>query len=394
MFNLNSGLLDSLPLELYGEILRHTAATARQVCSLFRNQQDACLTEVCLQWPKQAAPRLCLSAMDTADSNEIADELQGLLARMPQLLRLDLDLCPARCISVIAALPSLTGLTLVGSIYAPTLRLPSLSVCTALRRLNLSHPEIRPTYIHELAYCTALTDLDLSWCTSLVDITALSACQQLRRLKMTSCSQLTIMAPLSSCKHLLHLDIHLCYRLTGFASLPIGLRHLNARGCLGLLHLFPLASLPALTCLDLSHCLRHSNLLPLAACSSLTSLNLECIQASDITPLSACTSLTSLTMSNNARLSLLAPLEACVALESLFLRDCRSLAVITPVASLSRLRCLDLRGCPALRDIRCLLSCTALKSLLLQQEQIATCQMGVRNRDLALHGLKDQGTGS
>ncbi len=131
--------------------------------------------------------------------------------------------------------------------------------------------------------------------------------------------------------------------------------------------LSPLAALTSLQSLDLRHT-QVADLTPLASLASLQSLALFGTQVADLTPLASLTSLQELNLTCT-RVADLTPLAALISLQSLDLLGTR-VVDLTPLASLTSLQSLDLRGAQV-ADLSPLASLTSLRSLVLASSQVA-----------------------
>ena len=149
------------------------------------------------------------------------------------------------------------------------------------------------------------TNLSLSGCTGLSDLSPLGGLPQLSSLDLSDCTGVSDLSPL--------------------AGLP-RLRALFLDYCTGLSHLSPLAGLPRLDWLSLSGCSGLSDLSPLAGLTELHTLYLDyCTGLSDLSPLAGLTRLSGLS-----------------------LHGCTGLSDLSPLTGLTDLRTLDLDGCTSL----------------------------------------------
>ena len=187
------------------------------------------------------------------------------------------------------------------------------------------------------------TNLSLSGCTGLSDLTPLAGLPQLRALFLSGCTGLSDLTPLA-----------------GLAQL----RALSLSGCTGLSDLSPLGGLPQLSSLDLSDCTGVSDLSPLAGLPRLRALFLDyCTGLSHLSPLAGLPRLDWLSLSGCSGLSDLSPLAGLTELHTLYLDYCTGLSDLSPLAGLTRLSGLSLHGCTGLSDLSPLTGLTDLRTL-------------------------------
>ena len=160
-----------------------------------------------------------------------------------------------------------------------TLQLCRYSLC----RLRIRHSDI--ISLPGLENLTQLTQLDLSWCSSLTALPSLDNLKQLTYLNLFGCSSLTALPYLDNLKQLTQLSLYDCESLTALPSLDnlkqltylnltecsslTGLPSLNNQTQLTQLILWKCSSLTALPSLDN---LKQLTRLDLSRCSSLTVL--------------------------------------------------------------------------------------------------------------------------
>jgi len=182
-----------------------------------------------------------------------------------------------------------------------------------------------------MQYFTNLTQLDLSGCAQVNDLTPLAGLTSLIKLDLSGCAQVSDLTPLA-----------------GLTSLT----WLNLSGCAQVSDLTPLAGLTSLTWLNLGHCAQVRDLAPLAGLTSLTTLDLSgCAQVNDLTPLADLTSLTWLDLSGCAQVNDLTPLAGLTSSTWLDLSGCAQVNDLTPLAGLTGSTELNLSGCDQLTTL-------------------------------------------
>ena len=214
----------------------------------------------------------------------------------------------------------------------------------------------------ELARSTAfdrLETLDLSGCTWLVDLAALSGCVGLRSLILSD-FRFSDISPLAACTALKLLDMSMCSKLSKFGICP-ALETLVITWCTATIDLRSIAPVATLKYLETSCSI--GDLAVLADFTNLRGLNLKDRAIVDIGPLARCTSLQRLTLSFCKKIQDLGPLAACTALQHLDLSNCFGVRDTGVLANLTGLRHLDLRNCTAIQDVGGLAACTALRYL-------------------------------
>ena len=192
-----------------------------------------------------------------------------------------------------------------------------------------------------------LTELSVSHCGGLNDISALARCSELTSLKiaglcsaslsvLSSCPCLTILV-LSGCRHLKDLDaLGDCRQLVSF-------RLLRGQGTT------PLPSLvrcTSLTTVELDGCSSMVGLSVLENCTGLTTLVLSrCAMLTDVSALSTCGNLCNLTVEDAPMLSNLFSLDGCRNLSKVFLRACPHVGDISIFAQCLSLQILEIQDC-------------------------------------------------
>ena len=141
-------------------------------------------------------------------------------------------------------------------------------------------------------YFTGLTELHLSGCAAVSDLSPLKDLTQLTRLHLSDCSAVSDFSPLAALTELLELHLSDCSAVSDFSPLKglIQLKVLNLSGC-SYLRVFELLSLTQLEKLDLSGCSQLSTI-NLAGMTKLRKLDLtNCYQVSDLSSLAELTQL-------------------------------------------------------------------------------------------------------
>ncbi len=122
---------------------------------------------------------------------------------------------------------------------------------------------------------TGATELNVSWCEDLVDLSPLSCLHTLQNLDLTGCRQLSDLSPLAGLQTLQILDLSGCEQLSGLSPLA-GLHNLQDVSLyrnLLLSDLSPLSGLQKLQSLDLIDCPQITDLSPLADLQNLRRLS-------------------------------------------------------------------------------------------------------------------------
>ncbi len=208
------------------------------------------------------------------------------------------------------------------------------------------------TDLSPLSSLLNLTTLKLSDCSSLTDLSPLSSLSQLTSLKLESSKKLADLSPLSSLSNLKALSLSDCYRLTDISPLSrlSNLTELNLNGC-DLTDLSPLSSLSNLTGLELSELENIIDLRPLSSLSQLITLDLhKCILLDELDPLSSLSNLTTLNLRECLSVYDIGPLSCLSQLTTLDLGSCISLIDLSPLSSLSNLTTLMLDRCYLISD--------------------------------------------
>jgi len=158
---------------------------------------------------------------------------------------------------------------------------PSIGICTALQKLDLSFCRALKSLPEGISGCVALQQLYLSRCFNLQSLPeGISGCAALEELKLRSCYSLTWLPEgVCQCTHLQTLDLRMCKAL---ASLPAGffdldLRDLDLGYCCPLViakTLEMISCFPSITALDLRGCDISELPEDIGQCKALVKLNL------------------------------------------------------------------------------------------------------------------------
>jgi hypothetical protein len=232
---------------------------------------------------------------------------------------------------------------------------------------------------------TSISVLDLTDCTSFVDVQGLNGMAELTILNFSGCTKLRDLSPLSNLTKLKKLILKRCYNLETLPRGLTGIKTLELRDKYNLKDLSALNDLTGLTSLHLqgsNHitvlpknligltsfilCDQYDlqDLSPLSSMCGLTSLVLSrCIILSDLSPLSSLTDLLDLDLSGCSSIQDLSPLDTCKNLKSLNLNGCVNLIFISPLKGLSNLESLNLSNSPNIRDLDSISSLENLKEL-------------------------------
>ena len=235
-----------------------------------------------------------------------------------------------------------------------------------------------------LGLLKSVTNLDLSGCGLLVDISALCGLTALKTLCLSQCYRLTDISALSGLMSLTNLDlsktsIRDIRALSGLKALT----SLNLRKT-SVSDISALSGLKGLTNLDLSET-SIRDIRALSGLTALKNLDLSGIDVSDISALSGLTALSSLILGGTyefskifsdimrfqvvpcERLTDISAISSLTALTKLRIIGCTNLTDISALTGLKSLTYLDLSGCGLLVDISALCGLTALKTLCLSQ---------------------------
>ena len=201
--------------------------------------------------------------------------------------------------------------------------------------------ESLPERMVELA--PQLTQLDLSHCWKLRDLSLVSSLKRLRHLNLSGCGQVSDLSALTQLSTLQHLDLRRCRQVSDLSVLK---------------------QLSALQHLDLSECDQVSDLSVLKQLSALQHLNLTlCDQVSDLSALKQLSALQRLDLYRCGQVSDLSALKQLSALQHLDLRDCRQVSDLSALKQLSALQHLYLSGCDQVSDLSALKQLSALQDL-------------------------------
>lgn len=183
------------------------------------------------------------------------------------LERLDLTFTPCKTLSFISACSSLQHLNLSNCYNLSDLT--ELSSCRFLTDLDLSVCCVSD--LSPLSTLTKLIHLDLSRCFNIINISSLSTLAKLQQLNLSRCYNVhDSLDSLSACTALMDLDLSYCpvSNLSALATCK-DLQHLDLRGCRCILDLSFLAGLTGLVSLDLSKSEGPVDVSALAQCSLL-----------------------------------------------------------------------------------------------------------------------------
>lgn len=155
------------------------------------------------------------------------------------------------------------------------------------------------------------TFLNLTGCTSITDVEALSTLSQLKVLSLAGCAKLVDVSALSKLKKLVSLKLDGCRELNDLS--PLGaiksLGSLYVSGCTNVHNLALLAALKKLTHLELPPCESFDSLLPVASLTNLRTLSIDRLSVPvNLAHLKKCTSLTELIFGGSAAAQDLSPL--------------------------------------------------------------------------------------
>lgn len=242
---------------------------------------------------------------------------------------------------------------------APLTDLSPLASCVQLHTLVLSNRETDPetlcllSDVSPLAAMPSLTSLSVTGCQMLVDVRPLSSCRRLAYLKL-ACRWLTDLSPLSACVSLRRLDL----------SHP---RRRYVPGPRAVLDVSPLAALPQLHTLNLHTHGFVTDISPLLGCAALTSLDVtDCWALRGMSALGGMSRLSRLLMMRANEQNL--PVDLPSSLTSLAITECGKWPSLPPcVSSLVSLSGLSLMHCLHLTDISALSHLTALTALVMDE---------------------------
>ena len=188
-----------------------------------------------------------------------------------------------------------------------------------------------------------MSTLDLGFCESLIDLSALAGLTNLSTLVLRKNNSVVNLNPISGLTNLNNLDLGFCESLIDFD---------------------PLAGLTNLSALDLSGCDSLIKLNPLAGLTNLSNLDLLCCNSLiDLNPLAGLTNLSRLNFNSCESLSDLSPLAGLTNLSTLDLSSCTSLIFVKHLAKLKNLSDLNLDGNGNIRDFEELINCSNLKKV-------------------------------
>ena len=144
-----------------------------------------------------------------------------------------------------------------------------------IESLNITDDFI--TNVDFLRFCTNLTTLSLSYCSSLENVNGLEGCTNLTDLDLWRCDSLQNVNGLEGLTNLTTLDLSLCESLQNVDGLEgcTNLDWLNLSGCWSLQNVDGLQGLTNLTDLDLRGCKSLQNVDGLEGCTNLKTLYLR-----------------------------------------------------------------------------------------------------------------------
>ena len=183
-----------IPEHALGQIVKHPGfSVIRSLCKQLYTDYDACNSIMVLRGGS-ADPRLAVLRRLLVHHARGITELRTAGSFSGE------DLAALRC-----DIPwgQLRSLDLSGMSGPRTDFTPLLGPCPNLRHLSLVHC----LDLSSLTVCTALERLDLFFSTGLVALDPLVACTALRRLEIRLCLELVDISPLSSCSALEFLDL-------------------------------------------------------------------------------------------------------------------------------------------------------------------------------------------
>lgn len=186
--------------------------------------------------------------------------------------------------------------------------------------------------LSKLAAVSKQTELSLSYCTGIRDLSPLKPLQNLERLDLSSC---TGISDLSALQHLQNLQ------------------RLSLSGCTWVSNLSALQHLQSLQVLDLMVCTAVSDLSPLQPLQSLQRLYLSgCTGISDLSALQQLQSLQVLSLSLCTEVRDLSALQPLQSLEWLYLSDCPGISDLFALQHLQSLQRLHLGGRTGVSDLK------------------------------------------
>ena len=321
-------LLMLLPAELHEQIayvLQEDKSAIRASCRYLRDVVDRMATRLEVR-PWRDLPRNQLR-------NHMKQLPDGLLARCPNITRIDLSGCERVCRHCRCDYPE-------GCIKKPSFGVPRgrPTRCSDHDEPGMVDLVWGPVTVYRNR---SHLQLPQRLCSNITDLMPLIALQRLQEIVCIN-TQVTDLAPLA-----------------GVAAMT-ALRSLNCSNT-GVTDLSPLATLTSLQRLDCSGT-SVTVLSPLSSLLSLQSLDCSCTEVDDLSPLKALSALHSLNCSQTSAADL-APLAELTALQNL---DCnnirRALIDLAPLAALTVLRSLDCSG-TQVADLSPLAALTSLRSL-------------------------------
>ena len=194
-----------------------------------------------------------------------------------------------------------------------------------------------------LEQLTDLTDLVISNCSYLTDISPISALINLKRLELVECTSLINLTPLSNLSRLKHLYLSECEQVNTLEDLSnlTNLEWLVLWDCHHFTDLRPLSKLHNITRIDLWGCTGFTDLTPLTELHKLEWLNLRGCMITSITPLENLTNLKILNLGYCNQIDDFSPISSILSLTSLDVRGCTNFADLSIIFKLRNLAKLD-----------------------------------------------------
>jgi hypothetical protein len=264
-------------------------------------------------------------------------------------------------LSVLRSCTELTTLCLTEAYRA--LALPPLVTCTLLQTLDLSCSADYKHTLTDITYleaCTTLTDLNLHGWASLVDISILKTCTGLIKLDLSKCSSLVdifagaagpppnslvVSSQSVGYTSLTNLNLSGCTSLADITMLRTctELIRLDLSGCVSLVDISALTACPHLTDLSIGDCGPLLDPSPLADCLGLVKLVATNVGWKNLSPLWNHSMLRWLRIENCRFLDDLSSLATCPNLVFVYARGCTQLRDVSALLRCRQLRMLDVR---------------------------------------------------
>ena len=310
--------------------------------------------------PSMVAHNRSLQHLDLGVCHHLRD-LTELIPARHSLVSLRLHSRHLRDISVLQGFQKLTDLALSACVSLENIS--ALGLCRRLTTLDLRGCGL--TDITALAVCRQLTTLDLSMNTSLVDISTLAACPRLATLYLVD-TGICDTASLAHCPELTTLDVRYSSTLRDISALgscPL-LARLYLTECHALETIGPLVRCQRLQHLDIVGCSDLTDLDAIGLMGSLTLLRLDAVvgvpMLPGLTTLQVFTGhcvdfrlfpgLTALTIDSTIQVDL-DGIRDCTQLRNLTLLDCEYLVDVSAIMGCTELTTLRIASCPRLHYV-------------------------------------------